>query len=365
MTVADEYHAYDISGAKIITAFRYGGRARKNNTVVIITSAGIDINSPCHEENLKAKKVLNGVINDDSYFSIIYSYDEEDSWKDKSLFIKANPSLGPILRQDILEGDLADAIATPSHQADFVAKTCGIWQQGAKSWIPLQRIEQNKDVVINPEMLTGKICTGALDLSSVNDFTVFSLCFKLSTGKYTFLHKMYIPADTLADRYAHENINFKQWIDTGLITVIPGATVDYDWVYEDIKKAYQKYRIHELSYDRWHSNEIIKKIDEEFGELPLVPLDQSLKNMSPITKSYEKEFLDGNIIENNPVTVWHLGNVVVKPTAAGDYKPLKVNAQSNQRIDSVITSIMSLSRYKVLAGKAQPARSFDEILNSF
>ena len=36
MSVIDEFHAYD--NDKIITSFRYGGRARKNNLVLIITS---------------------------------------------------------------------------------------------------------------------------------------------------------------------------------------------------------------------------------------------------------------------------------------------------------------------------------------
>ena len=39
---------------KIVTAFRFGGRARLNNLVCIITSAGLDIGSPCYAEHKKA-----------------------------------------------------------------------------------------------------------------------------------------------------------------------------------------------------------------------------------------------------------------------------------------------------------------------
>jgi phage terminase large subunit-like protein len=127
LSVIDEFHAYDSD--KIITAFRYGGRARLNNLVLIITSAGLDVSKPCYAENQKAQKILNGILTDESYFSIIYAYDEKDDWKDPNNFIKANPSLNTILKKEILLSDLQDALITPSHQSDFISKTCGIWSR--------------------------------------------------------------------------------------------------------------------------------------------------------------------------------------------------------------------------------------------
>jgi phage terminase large subunit-like protein len=90
-SVIDEFWNYD--NDKVITSFKYGGRARKNNLVLIITSAGNDISGPCYTENEKSRKILNGILTDDTYFKIIYAYDDKDNWKDKNNFIKANPSL--------------------------------------------------------------------------------------------------------------------------------------------------------------------------------------------------------------------------------------------------------------------------------
>jgi phage terminase large subunit-like protein len=59
-SVIDEFWNYD--NDKVITSFRYGGRARKNNLVLIITSAGINLSGPCYTENEKARKILNGVL---------------------------------------------------------------------------------------------------------------------------------------------------------------------------------------------------------------------------------------------------------------------------------------------------------------
>jgi phage terminase large subunit-like protein len=175
-TVIDEFHGYDTD--KIVTAFKYGGRARKNNLTLIITSAGLNRAGPCYAENEKARKILNGILTDESYFTIIYAYDDKDDWKDKELFIKANPSLGTIVQEDILENDLNDALITPSHQADFKAKTCGIWTNDTTNWIPLHKWDtdkRNKNIDIRD--FKGGSCYCGLDLSSISDFTAYTKCF--------------------------------------------------------------------------------------------------------------------------------------------------------------------------------------------
>jgi phage terminase large subunit-like protein len=141
-SVIDEFHSYD--NDKVVTSFRYGGRARKNNMVLIITSAGLNLSGPCYTENEKAKKILNGILTDETYFTIIYAYDEKDDWKDSKNFIKANPSLNDIIKPEILENDLNDALITSSHQSDFKAKTCGIWTNDTTNWIPLQKWDTEK-----------------------------------------------------------------------------------------------------------------------------------------------------------------------------------------------------------------------------
>ena len=37
---------------------------------------------------------------DDSYFSLVYEYDEKDKWDDASLLIKSNPSIGTFLKEE-------------------------------------------------------------------------------------------------------------------------------------------------------------------------------------------------------------------------------------------------------------------------
>jgi phage terminase large subunit-like protein len=361
-SVIDEFHQY--SNDRVITAFKYGGRARKNCLVLIITSAGNNISGPCYTENEKAKKVLNNILTDDSYFTIIYAYDDKDDWKDPKLFIKANPSLNEILKQDILENDLNEALITPSHQSDFKSKTCGIWTNDTTNWISLQKWDTEKrNTIIDINEFSGKICYGGLDLSSIGDFTVFTLCFK-KDGNYYLYHKYYVPSEQVLEKYRVENINIKEWIDNGLITAIPGATIDYSFIEKDIIEAANKYNLIELAYDNWNSNQLITKLDEIVPNTILVQYNQNLKQMSNPTKQFEKLIMDDKIVDPNPVSKWMVSNAVVKPDVNGNYKLLKEYKSSTKRIDSAITSIMSIDR-AMNNDEPNTTNDFNSILNLF
>jgi phage terminase large subunit-like protein len=363
MAVIDEFHGYD--NDKVITSFKYGGRARKNNLVLIITSAGTDISLPCYAENEKARKILNGLLTDDTYFTVIYAYDDCDDWKDKKNFIKANPSLGTIIQTEILENDLNDALITPSHQQDFKAKTAGIWSNDVSNWIPLIKWDTKKrNEFIDINDFNGQCCYAGLDLSSINDFTAYTKCF-YREGLYYLFHKFYIPSEQIAEKYRVENIGIIDWINKGIVTAIPGSTINYDFIKEDIKKDSEQFNIIEVAYDKWNSNFLINDLEEIIPKTILVQYDQSLKSMATPTKEFERLIYEDKIIDSNPVSKWMTTNACIKIDANGNYKPLKEYKSSTKRIDSVISSIMSISRCNANLGNEPVNQDFNSILSLF
>jgi phage terminase large subunit-like protein len=356
LAVIDEYFCF--TNDKPVTAMRYGSKARKNGLVLIITTAGTDISLPAYAEYEKVQRILNGTIKDDTYFGIIFTIDESDDWKTPEAYYKANPSLGLILDERKFINDLNDALITPSHQPEYLAKTLNIWSTGTTSWIPLQSWEQASKQGDKIDF-TKRKCYGSFDLSSVGDFTAYTLCFE-NEDNYYFRHRFYIPLDTVKERYRKENIGIIEWIRDGIVTAIPGPTIDYDYIYEDITKDYEAYDIQEIAYDSWGSRELTKKIEDTMPNLPLIPYPQNLKRMGQPTKQYEKLVLEKKIIDQNPVMKWMVQNVVIKPDANGNYKPLKEARASTKRIDGVITSIISLDR--CIAGKISNKITFEDLM---
>jgi phage terminase large subunit-like protein len=348
----------------VVTSFRYGGRARKNNLVLIITSAGLNLDGPCYAENEKARKILNGVLTDETYFTVMYAYDEKDDWKDPKNFIKANPSLHAIIKPEILENDLNDALITPGHQPDFKAKTCGIWTNDVTGWISMQAWDtERRNTAIGIDEFKGQPCYAALDLSSVSDFTAYTKCFERD-GAYYLFHKFYIPTEQIAEKYRVENINIREWIDRGIVTAITGPTIDYDFIKEDIIKDAGLFNLAELAYDKWNSKKLIEGLDLVIPKTAFVEYDQSLKGMSASSKDFERLILEDKIADPNPVMKWMVTNAVVRPDVNNNYKPMKEYKSSTKRIDGVVTSIMAIDRLRSSEGISY-SDNFDDILKLF
>lgn len=335
----DEYHAF--ASDKMLTSMQYGMRSKKDAQGVIITTADTEIACPCYELNLKSKRILNGTQTQEDFFAVIYALDENDDYHNPAVWQKANPSLYDIIDPSVIQADIDDAELTPHKIPELKAKTFGIWGGGGeKSWVAVETWQKNKDISVDWEEFRGSQCFGGLDLSQVDDMTAFTLKFR-KDGKDYYRHRFYIPEKTISARYRKENINFPAWIESGTVTAIPGATIDYTYIIRDILDDAETFNIRAIGYDKWQSREVINALENERPDILLVEVEQSLKKLSPLTQSYEKTIKDGILVDNSPVMLWMINNVEIHPDVNGNYKPMKKSRSNTQRIDGVISSIMA------------------------
>jgi phage terminase large subunit-like protein len=83
-----------------------------------ITTAGYDRHSICFEHHDYAIKLLEGTLQDDSWFAFA-SADEGDDWTDPEVWRKANPSFGLSVKEDDLARKAEKAIALPGAENAF------------------------------------------------------------------------------------------------------------------------------------------------------------------------------------------------------------------------------------------------------
>ena len=185
-------------------------------------------------------------------------------------------------------------------------------------------------------------------------------------GDYYFKHRFYVPEETLKEKYKTDNAQILEWVDKGIITATPGNVVDYDYLIHDIRQDFEKYKIKEIAFDRWQSELLIKKLDEELSEIVFISYDQSIKNFFNPTKEFERLVYLNKIIDPNPIQKWMLSNACIRPLPNGMYKPMKKYKSSTARIDGLITAIMSLDRTQVNRDKKEERKlSLEEILSVF
>lgn len=315
--------------------------ARRQPLMVMITTAGYDRNSICWEQHEYALGVLEGKIEDDSYFAYIAAADDDDDWTDPVVWAKANPGLGVTIKLDYLEAECRRAMQVPAYQNTFRRLHLDQWTSQDSRFLDMAAWDACAGEVL-PD-LTGRECYAGLDLASTTDIAAFVLVFPPEAADEPFwvLPRFWIPGENMVDRGRRDRAPYEAWVRQGLITATPGNVIDYATIEAEIAALGERYNIREIAYDRWGATQMSQ--DLEGMGFEMVQMGQGFASMSAPTKELVRLILSGELAHGgNPVMRWMADNMAVRQDPAGNVKPDK--GKSTQKIDGVVSLIMALDR---------------------
>lgn len=340
--LVDEVHAHKTRQVWDVIETATG--SRRQPLMLAITTSGYNRQSLCWQLHEYTQQVLDGVIEDDSWFGMIYTLDEDDEWQDEALWPKANPNLGVSKKWDDMRRKAARAREMPAALNAFQRLELDIWTQAETKWIPWQHW-QACGAAVDAEGMRGRICYGGLDLSSNTDVSAFLLVFppQGNGDRYQVLSRFWIPEEAMVERSRRDRVPYDDWVRQGLITATPGNVIDYAWILDQIDQDAQAYDIREVAFDRWGATKIATELMERGGEDWLVQFGQGYVSMSPAMRELERLILEHKLAHgNNPVLTWMANNLVVRTDPAGNIKPDK--EKSIERIDGMVALVMALDR---------------------
>lgn len=338
--IVDEVHAHKTREMWDILETATG--ARRQPMMFAITTAGFDRKSLCYELHEYTEKILDGVIEDDSFFGLVYTLDEGDDWNDETIWVKANPNLGVSVKLDDLQRKAAKAREMPSALNAFLRLHMNIWTQAETRWIDPDKWATCNGTV-DADGLRGRICYGGLDLSSTTDITALVLVFppEVDSDPYQVLCRFWIPEDSMHERSRRDRVPYEAWVRQGYITATPGNVVDYDYIFEQVDQDAQRYDIKEIAFDRWGAARVSQVLTEQGMEM--VQFGQGFASMNAPMKELEKLILARDIAHGgNPVLSWMAHNLVARQDPAGNLKPDK--EASTEKIDGMVALLMGLDR---------------------
>src|SRR6185503_18817485 len=193
------------------------------------------------------EKILDGVIEDHSYFPFIASLDPDDSWMDRSMWIKANPNLGISVKGESLEEQCAKAESLPAAQNAFRRLRLNQWTEQADRWIDMAVWDEGNRLV-DREALRNRRCFGGLDLSSTTDLSAFVLLFPPENpGElWQVLCRFWMPKENLRRRVEKDRVPYDVWIHEGFIEATDGNVIDYDVLKKRILDDHNEFHIEEI-----------------------------------------------------------------------------------------------------------------------
>lgn len=343
--ILDEIH--ENKNWKLWEIMKSGQGSLKNPLAIGISTAGwhIGIEYPLYAMWTQAKDILSGRYQDDSWFYLIFQLDEEDDWKDSTLWKKSIPTLGIAVDEPFIKARIQEAISMPSKEVEIKTKNLNCWCQSEQTWIPDEKIrEVSKKVeysMFNPEDNYSII---GVDIAERSDLCVVSYLVEKD-------ELLYLKAFPFICRNAYDNSPnrdlYRQWVKSGHMTLVDTDSIDIDYVIKCVQEINDKLPIALVAYDPWHAQQF--KIACEKQGLPMHACKQGLGAFSEPTGLLEHYIYTKKVvIDENPVTLWAFSNVLIKTDENQNRKPVK--ASDAQKIDIVVAFIQTIKLYMELNG---------------
>lgn len=357
--IIDEFHEHDLPN--LHDTMETGMGAREQPLMLIITTAGYNLASPCYDKHEEVCKVLDGVFPNDQLFGVIFGIDKEDDWADPKSLIKANPNYGVSVDAEFLLSQQRAALVNPVQQGKFKTKHLNVWCSVLNSWMNMQLWHLAADRMLEEDELIADRAAErwiAIDLASKTDLCSEQRLYrKLINGKPHFylFGRYWLPEETVEDP-GPNSAHYRKWVRMGLLTQTEGATVDFDLITEQIIDDARKITPSEIVYDPFNGTPMAQALLAE-GIKNVVEFVQQPQNFAVPMDEIVSALKDGRLHhDGNEMTAWCMSNVVARPTKKGLFAPMK--SKPHQKIDGAVAAIMAFARAVVPPTKDKEYKMF-------
>lgn len=393
--VLDELHAHKDRGLFDVIRSAFG--ARKQPLMWMITTAGYNVRGVCYEQRTLLVKILNGAVEADHYFGIIFTIDEGDDPFDEANWLKANPLLGAAVDLSEFRGYAIEAKASPESLGEFLTKRLNVWLNAASAWLSVDQWNKAKIEGLDWDHFHGLECTVGADLADKDDITAVALIGQDEDGKIIVKPKFFIPAAALvreaqsdtgqttycvwagitADKLlkddALENLEGlpplfnldddgkpnwdkprqelpPEW--QGDLLTTPGDFVDHNTVEMFVRWLVATQSVRKITFDQFAAAQLMaSRLNEDLGspDEPIAAvLHKSAANVTNPAKELEARVRAKDPAKHighdgNPVMTWMVSNAVVTRHVNGTIIPKKESADSANKIDGVDAMINAIA----------------------
>ena len=334
----DELHAHKTR--TVYDVVETGTGKRDNSLLWVITTAGSNRSGICYEVRSFVTKLLDGVLEDDTQFGVIYGLDDGDDWTTESALVKANPNWGISVRPEVLLPLQAKAMQLPSAVNNFKTKHLNEWVNADTAWMDMRAWDACGDAGLDIEAFAGQPCWIGLDLASKTDIAALVLVFQHpeEPGAYVTFGRYYLPEETVS---AAGNSQYEGWMRSGRLTATPGNVIDFGWIEADLLDMASRFEVRAVAFDPFQATQLSTRMLAE--GLPMIEVRPTVLNFSEPMKTLEALVLQKKLShDGDPVLTWMASNVVAHLDAKDNIYPRKERPEN--KIDGIVALIMALSR---------------------
>lgn len=342
--LVDETHVVD---REYMNRLSRMGISRPNPIQAEFSTSGNDPESYGKERFDYAVGVIAGTIPDDETFAAVYAApqtltDEELSQDPVKYGRMANPAWGHTIDPEEFLADYTNSRRSVPELANFKMYRLNIWQRASNPWLS-PGLWQACGGDFTAADCVGLPCWAGLDLSLTRDMTALALAFQ-DGKKIRLLNCFWLPEDFVNENC--DKANYRQWEADGFLTVIPGNSIDHDYLRPDLEQIIRRFQPRELAYDKAFAGQLTHDLTKDVRvtriEFPQTPLSYTQP-----CGDFERRLLEGRIVHaRNPILTWQAGHVCLeKNLKTGLSKPTKPKTGGTHlTVDGIQASVMAVGR---------------------
>lgn len=281
-----------------IEAMRSGQLTILNKLGFIISTKYPTLNNPFEDEVDYAKRVLNGAVDDDKVFALLYEPDDTKGWAtNDEVLEQSNPLAIEVIEiMEDLKAKRQVAIEIESKRENFITKHCNIIYSGAGSESFVNIADLQKGAVDHIDW-NGREAFLGVDLAMTTDNCAVSMvAYDEDEGQVLLQSVAFIPEDRIDEKSKLERIPYRDFINAGNCIPCGNRTVDYGAIERYIMEIESKYgvTVMGIGYDRYNALSTAQKLED--AGYTMVEIKQHSSVLHPATKWVAELVAEGNLL---------------------------------------------------------------------
>lgn len=273
-----------------------------NRTGVLISTAYQTTDNPMTQEVEYAEKVLDGIIEDETLFALLYKPDNQKEWMTDKAIYEANPLCYDVPENyDYLVKKRSMSLEMPSAKSNFLTKHLNIFVDGdiEEAYVNIDDLKVGK--LEEDYDWYGKEVYIGLDLAETVDNTAASMVhYDASEDKFYVKSWSFIPSERATEKSKRERIDYYRMRDKGWVYFYGDRVINQREVENFILSIKEKYgvNIKGLGYDRRNAISSVNRFVEE-GDIDCIEVRQHTSTLGSSFKLMRDKILDGDFHYDN------------------------------------------------------------------
>ena len=337
LVIIDEAAA--ITDTQVISVMDTALQSRLSPLMIYITTAQPKKDTAYVSKREYLKSVLTGSVEDDRVGGLLYGLDQGDDYRDRTVWIKANPNLNVNVIEESPMAKVRQSDEAVDQRADIRIKHFNELIKGNAGWIDAETWNRCK-TDWGDDLLADAPLFVTIDLGQTTDLCAITYLW-LHEKQYFIDFECWTTEAYLASLSDSVRPVYMRAVEDGNLHVCEGWIVDYGELLDRLEAIHKEHWIMSVGIDPYNAGVFSKELEQR--RIPVSMVAQHIRSLNATTKqvrdlTVRRRFKHRGVEFLN----WQVSNSKLYKDVNENHKVVKEETAPYRKIDSVIALLCAM-----------------------